>query len=397
MCTAKLAWRISYWCSANGTVHMSVRYTVYKSDISYFSGKLEAYLRYKEIPHKLIEVDQTAMRRIGAKTGVLKIPAIEMDTGQWLFDTTPMMRWLEIQHPDAPVLPEDPALAFIALLLEDYGDEWLWRPAMWWRWVPKVSRVALGRRIAAQNISRALAIPCGYYFGRRQLNEWLWNDGVDKRNSFAVRDMLYRELETLEAVFATQPFMLGSLPSAADFGYFASMYRHFGNDPISGEVLRREAPNTSEWLARLWNTKHSKLSDQIAAPQWIWPHADYWSTLLDRLANDYLPYLHQNAVAFSQRQTRYNYQGKSLSFVNTVTTHYRVWCRQELQREFNLLSAANQQRVRCLFAGVGGIESLHRDGVIESGLCGQFNLPVNGVSQPNQLSLRKKIFGQPRN
>ena len=26
---------------------MKPRYTVYKSDISYFSGKLEAYLRYK--------------------------------------------------------------------------------------------------------------------------------------------------------------------------------------------------------------------------------------------------------------------------------------------------------------------------------------------------------------
>lgn len=373
---------------------MNARYTVYKSDISYFSGKLEAYLRYKEIPHHLIEVDQAAMRRVGDKTGVAKMPAIEMDNGQWLFDTTPTIRWLETQHAESPVLPDDPALAFIALLLEDYGDEWLWRPAMWWRWVPKVSRVALGRRIGEQMLPGPLVIPFGYYFARRQLNEWLWQDGVDKTNTDAVRDMLYRELETLEAVFAAHPFMLGSHPTVADFGYFASMYRHFGNDPISAEVVRREGPNTYEWLARLWNTKHSA---QPTAIQWVWPDADHWQALLSRIASDYLPYLRQNAVAFAQGQPRFNYRGKTLSFTNTVTTNYRVWCRQELQREFALLKAADQQRVTDLFTGVGGIESLHADGVIESGLGEQFCLPVSPASKSAKLSVRQKLFGQPRN
>jgi hypothetical protein len=30
------------------------------------------------------------------------------------------------------MLPQDSALRFLALLMEDYGDEWLWRPWMWW-------------------------------------------------------------------------------------------------------------------------------------------------------------------------------------------------------------------------------------------------------------------------
>ena len=28
---------------------------IYRSKISYFSGKLEAYIRYKEIPHEIID------------------------------------------------------------------------------------------------------------------------------------------------------------------------------------------------------------------------------------------------------------------------------------------------------------------------------------------------------
>ena len=81
---------------------------------------------------------------------------------------------------------------------------------------------------------------------------------MTKDNSDAVRDM-YFEVEFLEAVFAKQAFILGSHPSAADFGYFASMFRHFGNDPDPAEIMRARAPtHTHGWHVcgtpkrRLW-------------------------------------------------------------------------------------------------------------------------------------------------
>ena len=369
------------------------RYTVYKLDVSYFSGKLEAYLRYKEIPHRPVECTMENMNEVGRKTGTRKVPAIEMADGKWLFDTTPTIRWLDEQHAEPPVFPDDPALRFIALLIEDYGDEWLWRPAMWWRWVPKASRVTLGRRIASL-YSKHLAIPIGFYFGRRQLHEWLWGDGVDKRNSHDVRDMLFRELDFLEPLFEEQPFILGSHPSVADFGYFGSFFRHFGNDPISAEVMRRQGPNTYEWLSRLWNARHSKLDKTM---DWQWPLEDYWQPLLERIAKDYLPYLHQNAIAFSQRRKRFDYQGNSLSFRQTVTTNYRVWCRQELQREFSLLSAEDQKKVERPFAPAGGLDALHKDGVIDSGMAEQFQLPVDPLAVKNNPGWFTRIYGQPRN
>ena len=100
-------------------------YKLYKMDISYFSGKLEAYLRYKGIPYQPIELLESleAFQRVGEKTGFQKAPAIEMEDGNWLMDTTPMIQWLEKEHPSPPVFPEDPALRFLALLIEDYGDE----------------------------------------------------------------------------------------------------------------------------------------------------------------------------------------------------------------------------------------------------------------------------------
>lgn len=370
-------------------------YKVYKMDISYFSGKLEAYLRYKKIPYQAIEClkNLKTFQSVGKKTGFQKAPAIEMEDGNWLMDTTPMIQWLEKKHPTPPVFPEDPALRFVALLIEDYGDEWLWRPAMWWRWVPKASRVTLGRRIT-QVYSKFLAIPLGFYFGQRQLREWLWSDGVNKANSHKVRDMYFRELEFLEALLEEQPYLLGSHPSIADLGYFGSFFRHFGNDPISAEVMRRQGPNTYEWLARLWNAKPEKLAANI---QWQWPTADYWQPLLERIASDYLPYLHQNAQAFQGKKKRFDFEGNHHTFMGTVTTEYRVWCRQELQREFSLLSFEEQSKVENLFKPYGGLSILHRDGVIDSGMDERLTLPINPSHVIKKPGFIRRLLGQPRN
>lgn len=368
-------------------------YKVYKLDMSYFSGKLEAYLRYKEIPYEPFECGLKEFNYVARHTGIQKLPAIEMPDGHWLFDTTPTIQWLDEQHPTAPIYPEDPALRFLALLIEDYGDEWLWRPSMWWRWVPKVSRLALGRRVAFIYPS-IFAMPVTYYFGYRQRKEWLYDDGVDKSNEMAVRDMLFRELEFLEPLFEQQPFILGSHPSIADYGYFGSFFRHFGNDPDPAEVLRRQGPNTYEWLARLWNARHSKLGHAV---EWRWPTGDFWHPLFRRIVADYLPYLNQNALAYRKGQKRFDYTGETLSFKQTVTTNYRVWCRQNLQTAFAALPPDDQARINSLFEPFGGLEILHRDGVIPSGQSDQFKMPFDPSVVNAKPGLLTRLFGQPRN
>lgn len=373
----------------------STKYTVYKSDISYFSGKLEAYLRYKEIDYKAVDCDRKTLEYIGNHTGTAKMPAVECGDGSWLYDTTPMIQWFERQYPENPITPDDPALAFISLLIEDYADEWLWRPAMWWRWMPRMSRWAVGHNIASAFLSRHFARPVGWYFGKRQQQEWLWGDGMTQQNSADVKDMLFREFEFLEAQLKQTPYLLGSHPSAADFGYFASMFRHFGNDVESSEIMRRHAPNTYEWLARLWNAKPHKLP---AEATWAWPEGFHWNAMLERICRDYLPYLHQNALAHQAGDKRFDYQGNSFIFNSSQTTDYRVWCREQLQQRFEELPSNAQQRVTSLLASHGGIESLFLDGVISSGLDQQLSMPQpSKINSGFKQSLRRRIFGQPRN
>lgn len=370
---------------------------VYRSKISYFSGKLEAYLRYKEIPHELVDSSSGTTlaelaRTVDFHCGVRKLPAIEMPGGQWLFDTTPTIQWLESQYTEHPVIPADPALRFLSLLIEDYGDEWLWRPSMWWRWVPKISRRTLGSIIMEEVYKTPFL---WRYFAYRQLREWLWRDGMTKENSGKVRDMFFDELEFLEALFSEQPFILGHQPSVADFGYFGSMFRHFGNDPDSAEVMRTHGPCTYEWLARLWNLKSSGLKEEH---EWIFPTRDYWNPLFDRIVNDYLPYLLQNADAFKDNKKRFDYIGKNHDFEKTKTTDYRVYCLEVLQSEYSRLDRRNKDKINECFRGHGDIEKLLTRTIVESGLRDFFTMPKDSLQGKHFGVLRRTtLFMQPRN
>lgn len=372
-------------------------FQLFRMDISYFSGKLEAYLQYKQIPFSRVEAHHQVLFDIYKKTGTMKVPAVETSDGLWLKDSTPMIRWFEKEYPNNPVLPDDPALAFIASLIEDYGDEWLWRPAMWWRWMPKGSRRLMGYRIATEVLG-SLPIPtfiAAPYFAWRQKKTWLDWDGMTTANHDQIRDMYPNQLTALEAIFQRQPYLLGAHPSVADYGYFASMFRHFGNDPESAVLMRQTAPAVYEWLARMWNQTATDLGPQI---QWQWPQGEGWDFILSDICKTYLPYLQQNALAFQAGKKRFDFSANGLDLPQTVTTDYRVWCRQQLQREYQKLSAENQTKVMQFLQNHGGLEALLADGEIDSGLDEDLRIPfAQRQPQPWWTAMKIWISGTARN
>lgn len=357
---------------------------LYKSDISYFSGKVEAYLHVKGIEHEALDAGYFPMQRIARHTGVMKLPAIELPDGRWLNDSTWMMRWLEDHHPSPPVRLDDPAQEFIAFLVEDYGDEWLWRPAMWWRWVPPLSRRQVGRRIAREFFGPAFNGLIGVWFAGRQRREWLYGDGVTRRSDAWVKQLYFDELATLQAILERRSYLLGSRPTWADFGYFGSMFRHFGNDPESAEVMRRQAPAVYEWLARLWR-------GGLTGAAWELDVSGLDASFR-RIRADYLPYLQANARAYELGRAVFDVDGETASLRGTKTTTYRVHTWNALLAEWKRLQPAERQRVE---ARVGDLSALS-DGVrVECGIPDRPALPLRaGARYPFRLSL---VLGQPRN
>ncbi len=363
--------------------------TLHVMDISYFSGKVESYLRYKEIPYRRETVThRTLVGHVGRRTGVAQVPAMELEDGTWLRESSTMIRWLEERHPSPPVVPVDPVEAFIGALVEDYCDEWLWRPAMWWRWVPETTRRHLGRRIARE-VLHDLPVPAellARIFARRQHVAWLSGDGMSKDASRAVRDAYLVELRSLEAILAERPFLGGERPSIVDIGFMGPMFRHFACDPDPAIVMRREAPRVWAWVARMWAARASELDAGAShAP----PTGRGFDELLGRVCQIYLPYLRANARALSAGESRFDFEAGPFRFEGTRTNAHRAWCRSVLRERFAALESRHQLAVVERLRPHGGIGAL----VDEDLRCPAQSPPLELPLAPREHSSVREVVG----
>jgi len=319
--------------------------SVYGSAISYFTGKLEAYLRYKEIPYRLVPMTPRARLRVARATGTPQMPAVLLPDGRWMTDTTPMIAWLETQVPEPAVLPDDPLQAFASRLLEDYADEWLWRPALHYRWSHRGDALLLSRRIVDEMLPR-VPVPGGLKrlaIRRRQSRRYLRGDGVTAATRPHVESVYLRTLDQLEAILASRPFLLGARPSLADFGFFASMFRHFALDPTPAALMLARAPAVYAWVGRLWNARASRSGGALAAGV-----PGDWSPILREVGGAYLPYLCANADAWKSRRARFDLEIQGARYRRLPVSRYRVWCLERLRAHYEALEGARPGARRLL-------------------------------------------------
>lgn len=371
-------------------------FRAYVMDVSYFSGKLEAFLRYKEIPFERIEAGvPQLLDPVYTHTGLMKVPAVECANGQWLKDTTPMLHWFDRQYPGQPIIPSDPYTRFLSQLVEDYADEWLWRPALYYRWMYRQDRRLLGDRIARE-VMYNWPLPkslVGGYFARRQIAVHVKGDGVRRHNEDHVRNTYLKNLDSLQSILQSTPYLLGSHPTLVDFGFFASMFRHFGLDPTPARIMRRRAPAVYEWLARLWNARVSHLPQQQQLQDFS--HSG-WDWIFGDIAHAYLPYLTANARAWREGRKRFNLVLGDVSYPRLPISQYRVWCRGELQRAWAALPKEVRDRVASRMPGDPDA-LLKESGLIESGLENEFHLPLQRNARPARglRRLRLMLNGTP--
>ena len=326
---------------------------VYGTDCSYYTGKLEAYLRAKGIAYRLEPFSPSNLARAGRHTGVMQIPQVECPDGTWLVDTTLIIEHFERTRPEPVLHATDPATSFVSLLLEDYADEWLWRPAMHYRWsFPETARLMsawLAEHVAERRVPAWLK---RRFWRTRQYRTFVRGDGVSSETRAAVEASYLQTLHALEAIFRTRPYVLGARPTEADFGFFASMFRHFFSDPAPGRLMRERAPGVHEWVARMWNGRPERFA---GAPVPSGLPSDL-APLLDAVASIYLPYLDANAQAYAEGRKRVRHRVQGVEFDEPVKP-YRVWCRDRLSRRLADLDAAARAAVEQAF---GSSEPLDR-------------------------------------
>lgn len=268
---------------------MTAKHRLIGAEVSYYTGKVRAYLRYKAIPFEEVAATREVYRDIILpRTGVRFIPVLIADDDLAVQDSTEIIDFLEQRYPERSVYPEGPVQRLVALLFEVYGDEWLLLPAMHYRW-----NVPENRAFAIQEFGR-LSVPEVSPEEQREIGEALSKPfagalpvlGVHPETVAAVEQSYHALLSELDAHFAQHPYLLGARPTLGDFSLFGPLYAHLYRDPASGRAMRELAPQVAAWVERMNRpaAQSGELLPNDAVPETLEP-------LLARLFHEFGPVL----------------------------------------------------------------------------------------------------------
>lgn len=267
-------------------------YRLYGADISYYTGKVRAYLRWKALPFDEVHADANVYRQeILPRVGFPVIPVVVTPDDVTLQDTTCIIEALEARHPEPSVSPSTPRQRLASLLLELYGDEWLLIPAMHYRWhhnrdfairafgelnAPHASpdeQLAIGNKRAGPFAQSAVML-----------------GGAPSMHA-AIETSYEALLGELNEHFGRYPYLLGTRPCEGDFGLIGPLYAHLYRDPASGELMRRLAPDVVGWVERMQNPPVPGSGDFLSGDE----IPDTLIPVLRRMMREQLPDL-QNTV-----------------------------------------------------------------------------------------------------
>jgi len=229
-------------------------YVLHGWQLSFFSGKTRALLRYKGVPFVDHEVDAlTLMWKIPRKTGATVMPVVVTPEGEWLQDTKDIAAAIEQRFPDAPVTPATPRQCIAAMLLEAWADEW-WIPvAMHYRWVYPENYAlfeADGGNALLPGFPWAIKKRLVAYVANK-MRSYLPAVGIVPQQYAVMERWTEDMLDALERHFATMPFLFGTRPSIADFGLLGPMYGHLSRDPWPKRMLVAPRPHLKRWVERM--------------------------------------------------------------------------------------------------------------------------------------------------
>ncbi len=233
---------------------MAGKHQLIGAEVSYYTGKVRAYLRYKGIPFEEVPASREVYQNvIIPRTGVRYIPVLISDDDVAVQDSTDIIDFLEARYPQVPVYPATPVQRLVALLFEVYGDEWLVIPAMHYRWNYPENREFVLREFGA------LSAPHASPEEQRAIGEKVAVPfagalpplGVTPETVPAIEASYLGFLADFETHLGEYPFLLGTRPSLGDFSLYGPLYAHLYRDPYSGRLMRERAPRVAQWVERM--------------------------------------------------------------------------------------------------------------------------------------------------
>ncbi|MEL7130143.1 MAG: glutathione S-transferase family protein, partial [Pseudomonadota bacterium] len=227
---------------------MPTSYRLFGAETSPYSLKVRSFLRYKGAAFDWVQRSSATEAEFNRHAVLPTIPLLIAPDGKASQDSTNMLVTLEKKIATPPAMPDDPACRAIALLLEDYADEWLNKAMFLNRWGQSPDRDAAATRVLEQILSGKPPAK------RREakasivsrMGERLPIVGATPENAPVITASFHRFATLFNSHLEKHLFVFGGHPSSADFA-LAGQFQQMLLDPTGGTWLRERAPFIVAW------------------------------------------------------------------------------------------------------------------------------------------------------
>ncbi len=322
-----------------------------------YTQKMLALLRYRRIP---VAITWGQPAQVCKALGVTP-PRPELmptflfeENGETIAqcDSTPIIRRLERDFPARSVLPNDPALAFIDYVIEDFGDEWCTKYMFHYRW-----------HFAADADNAGTLLPLGFdtrlasethaafkqHFTERQIGR-LYVVGSNDVTAPIIDASYRRFLTAMEAHLQQQKFMLGNRPGAGDFALFGQLTQLAGFDPTPRAITHEISPRSVAWVEQLRDLSGL---DPVAADWFaLEDQPDTLATLLQEIGRVYAPAQLANAAAVAQGDKDWACEIDGATW-QQPSFPYQAKCLHWTREIYQSLSPTDRARVDRIIDGTG--------------------------------------------
>ena len=345
--------------------HSSARYELFGTVGSPYALKLRSLMRYKRLPFNWMPatidwipedlphppLSEASNRKLDG-LALRVVPAVSLPSdGSIRNESTTIAYLLDNLHPERPVVPKDPAVAFCSHLLEDMADEWLVKIAFLYRWGNALdaaykSRIVTGEFLGG-NFAGILLESAARHFASRQQSR-MPLVGATPENSVMITTSFVRILEAINRITDKTTFLFGDSPTIADFGVYGQL-QSLATDPTSWEVMRQHGMGVFPYLQLLEDSSGLEPSvvgmGQLSAGT---------TELLRIAANIYLPYLHANEDALATGKQIVSLELEGMRY-SQAPFKYHAKCYRILREEYAALNPPDRSQVE---AALGSVELL---------------------------------------
>ncbi len=319
-----------------------------------YTRKMLAVLRYRRIPYRFL-VSLWAGNDGLPKPKVDLLPTFffeSTDGVEAVVDSTPIIRRLEDEYLGRSVIPDDPALDFLAYLLEDYADEWLTKAMFHYRWHYAADIEQAGEILPRwRDLTAAPGViaPRAEAVRARQIGR-LYVVGSNEVTGQAIENSYRRFLNLFDDHIGNGPFLFGGRPSAADFGLFGQLTQLTNFDPTPTRLTVEMAPRVLAWV----QTVEDLSGLEPAEADWVGRDevAETLKPLLAEVGRTYVPVMLANASAIDSGAEQVEAEVDGRPWVQRPFP-YQAKCLQWVRQEYVRLDGAEREFVDGILDGTG--------------------------------------------